>query len=274
MESSMESSAGRRWRGGISDRFSNISNLTGLLTKHEMEWRVPPSLLMQLTANYNELQTLINKCHTPLVSPIDREWRNTLLKSTVSFCLLRVKAWAYGAFSDDVMTADDIHQLGFLLPGEQGGHHERSKATNAIAEVKVKVINEDFIRVVIDQSAGKNAAQVKHGWPTGVKYALIVIISANDGKTEVCRQLTTRLHNNLQMPVGSHGKQFIIKASFLKHVDDEPLFGAEETFSMPLTTEDLIPNKLSHTEAEKHLLEIERLRLEVERLQAIINKNQ
>jgi multidrug efflux pump subunit AcrB len=33
------------------------------------------------------------------------------------------------------------------------------------------------------------------------------------------------------MPDGSHGKQFIVKASFLKHGDDEP------TFSMPLTTE-------------------------------------
>jgi hypothetical protein len=35
------------------------------------------------------------------------------------------------------------------------------------------------------------------------------------------------------------GRQFIIKASFLKHVNDEPRFGNEPTFSMPLTTEDL-----------------------------------
>jgi hypothetical protein len=41
------------------------------------------------------------------------------------------------------------------------------------------------------------------------------------------------------MPDGSHGKQFIIKASFLRHVNDEPRFGNEPTFSIPLTTEDL-----------------------------------
>jgi hypothetical protein len=41
------------------------------------------------------------------------------------------------------------------------------------------------------------------------------------------------------MPDGSYGKQFIIKSSFLKHVDDEPHFGNKPKFSMPLMTEDL-----------------------------------
>jgi hypothetical protein len=75
--------------------------------------------------------------------------------------------------------------------------------------------------VVIDRSAGENAAQVVHGWPSGVKHALIVI-TAVDGRKEVYRQLTTRLHNDIRMPDGSHGKQFILKAAFLKHVDDKP----------------------------------------------------
>jgi hypothetical protein len=92
-----------------------------------------------------------------------------------------------------------VHLLGFLLPGESGGHRDRTEATDVTAEVKVSVVNEDFIRVVIDQSAGENAAQVAHGWPPGVRNALIVITAA-DGKTEVYRQLTTRLHNDIQMP--------------------------------------------------------------------------
>ncbi|MDR1223105.1 MAG: hypothetical protein LBL07_09570 [Tannerella sp.] len=42
---------------------------------------------------------------------------------------------------------------------------DRTEATDIVAEVKVKVVNEDFIRVVVDRSAGENAAQVAHGWP-------------------------------------------------------------------------------------------------------------
>jgi hypothetical protein len=132
----------------------------------------------------------------------------------------------------------------------------------------VKVLNGDFIRVVVDQSSDENAGPVLHGWPTGVKHALIVIVAA-DGKTEVYRQMTTHLHNDIQMPEGSHGKQFIIKAAFLKHVDDEPKFGNEPTFSMPLTTEDLAAalDKQHHEEFEEQLKVIEHQRLEIERLQ-------
>jgi hypothetical protein len=170
------------------------------------------------------------------------------------------------------MTADDVQLLGFLQPGETGGRHRRTEATDVVAEVKVKVINEDFIRVVIDQSAGENAAQVVHGWPDGVKNALTVITSA-DGKTEVYRQVTSRLHNDIRMPDGSHGKQFIIKAAFLRHVDDEPRFGNEPTFSMPLTTEDLAAalDRQHHEEFEAQLQEVERQRQEIERLQAELN---
>jgi hypothetical protein len=170
------------------------------------------------------------------------------------------------------MTADDVHLLGFLLPGETGGYHDRTEATDVTAEVKVKVVNEDFIRAVVDQSAGENAAQVVHGWPAGVKNALIVITSA-DRKTEVYRQVTSRLHNDIRMPDGSHGKQFIIKAAFLKHVDDEPRFGNEPTFSMPLTTEDLAAalDRQHHEEFEAQIREVERQRQEIERLQEELN---
>jgi hypothetical protein len=191
------------------------------------------------------------------------------LKSTVGLCLLRVKIWAYAAYAAGELTADEVHLLGFLLPGETGGHHARAEATDVVAEVKVTVINADFIRVVIDQSAGENAAQVAHGWPAGVRNAMIVITAA-DGKTEVYRQLTTRLHNDIRMPEGSHGKQFIIKAAFLKHVNDEPRFGNEPTFSMPLTTEDLVAalDKQHHEEFEAQSQEVERQRQEIARLKA------
>jgi hypothetical protein len=105
-----------------------------------------------------------------------------------------------------------------------------------------------------------------------VRHALIVI-TASDGVTEVHRQITTRLHNDIRMPDGSHGKQFIAKASFLRHVDDEPRFGNQPTFSMPLTTEDLAAalDHQHHEDYEAHVREVERQRQEIERLQAELN---
>jgi hypothetical protein len=262
----------RQWHGGIDDQFSNIDNLVNVATEHQPAWAMPPDLLAELTANRHQLQALINKCRTTAASTADRVHRNTLLKSTVGLCLLQVKLWAYGQYAAGALTADDVHLLGFLLPGESGGHHGRTEATDITAEVKVKVINEDFIRVVIDQSAGENAAQVVHGWPTGIRLALIVITAA-DGKTEVIRHTTTHLHNDVRMPEGSHGKQFIVKAAFLKHTDDEPRFGNEPTFSMPLTTEDLAAalDRQHHEDFEAQIRETERHRLEIERLQAELN---
>ena len=253
----------RKWHGSIDDQFSNIANLVDVVTAHQPAWVIPPDLLAQLTANRDQLQALINKCRSTSGSTVDRNLRNSLLKSTVGLCLLDARVWAYGQFTAGVITADDVHQLGFLLPGEHGGRHVRAETTDITAEVTVRIINEDNIRVVIDQAGGENAALVAHGWPHGVKQALIVIIAA-DGVTEVLRQMTTRLHTDIRMPDGSHGKQFIIKASFLRHVNDEPRFGNQPTFSMPLTTEDLAAalDRQHHEDYEAQLREVERHRQE------------
>ncbi|MDR2359517.1 MAG: hypothetical protein LBD87_06955 [Prevotellaceae bacterium] len=265
----------RSWHGSIDDQFTAIDNLVKLIQQHQPGWDLPVDQLTELSAHRDELRFLIPQCRSTSGSKDDRNRRNSLLKLTVGLCLLQVRVWAYKAYTTGVLTADDVHQLGFLLPGESGGHHDRTEATDITAEVKVKVINEDFIRVIIDQSAGENAALVVHGWPPGVKNALIVI-TANDGKTEVYRELTTRLHNDIRLPNGSHGKQFIIKAAFLKHVNDEPRFGNEPTFSMPLTTEDLAAalDRQHHEDFEEQLREVERQRQEIERLQTELASKQ
>ncbi|MDR2041885.1 MAG: hypothetical protein LBP98_06150 [Tannerella sp.] len=259
----------RRWHGTIDDQFDNIDNLVTVLQSHQTQWTVPQPMLQQLTDSRNLLATLIPKCRSNYGSAADRTQRNSLLKSTVGLSLTQVKSWAYMQHYAGVLTADDVHLLGFLLPGEAGGHHSRKEATDVLAEVKVTIVNADFIHVVVDQSGGENAALVAHGWPPGVRQAVIVIMSA-DGRTEVLRQLTTRLHNDIQMPEGSHGKQFLIKAAFLKHVNDTPKFGSEPTFSMPLTTEDLAAtlDRQHHEEFEAQLREVERHRLETEQLRS------
>jgi hypothetical protein len=90
----------------------------------------------------------------------------------------------------------------------------------------------------------------------------------SDGVTEIHRQFTTHLHNDVRMPEGSHGKQFIAKAAFLKHIDDEPRFGNQTIFSIPITTEDILAAKdRRHDEdLEAQQREMERQRQEIERL--------
>jgi hypothetical protein len=257
----------RRWHGTIDDQFNNIDNIFSLFTAHMTQWSVPQALMQQLTDNHSLLAVLIPKCRSNQGSAADRTLRNSLLKITVGLCLTQIRAWVYTQYYAGVMTLDDVHLLGFFVPGEGGGHRERTEASDVLAEVKVTVLNADFIRVVVDQASGENAALVVHGWPQGVHHTLIVIMAA-DAKTEVLRLHTSHMHNDIRMPDGSHGNQFLIKAAFLKHVDDEPRFGAEPTFSMPLTTEDLIHaiDRQDHENFEAQLRQVEQHRQEVEQL--------
>ncbi|MDR0603271.1 MAG: hypothetical protein LBG80_03095 [Bacteroidales bacterium] len=225
----------KRWHGSIGDRFSCINNLINVYVDNG--W-TKPIHFQQLVTYRDELQKLINRCDTPAASAIDRQERNSKLKAAVNLCLKEVKMYTFGLYANEQITAVDVHELGFLLPGEQSGHRSRKEPTDIIAEVKVETLNEDYVRVVIDQSAAENAGPVLHGWPKGVKNAVIVIM-ADDGVTEVVRHLTTKLHSDIRMPQGSHGKQFIIKAAFLRHIDDDPKFGNEPTFTMSMTTSDL-----------------------------------
>jgi hypothetical protein len=74
----------RKWHGSIDEQFGNIDNIVNLVTEHQPQWMMPPDLLMQLTDNHNQLQTLINKCRTNAASTADRTLRNSLPPSTVS----------------------------------------------------------------------------------------------------------------------------------------------------------------------------------------------
>jgi hypothetical protein len=85
--------------------------------------------------------------------------------------------------------------------------------------------------------------------------------------------MTSTLHSDVDMPAGSHGKQFAVKASFQKHVNDTPRFSNEVTFSMPLTTGDLIAelDRQHHEDYESQIRAVEQHRREVESLQAELN---
>jgi hypothetical protein len=258
----------RKWHGSINEQFERVDNLLRVVALHK-SWPVPAELMAELIANRDRLQELILKCRSSAGAPVDRQERNSLLKLTVGLCLLQARSWAYEMYSLGTITADDVHVMGFLLPTEHGGHHDRVEPTAAKPVVKVAVIGADRIRVQLDKSAGENAALVKRGWPPVVKFAEISIL-ADDGKTEIYRHTTTRLRNDIYLPDGSRGKQFLIKAAFLAHVDDRPDFEDGPTFSMPLKTEDLAAaiDQHHHEDYEEHMREVEHHRLDIERLQA------
>jgi uncharacterized protein with PhoU and TrkA domain len=261
--------AARRWHASIAEQMSNIAAFLNYVAGHK-EWPVPATLIPTVSANYAELQKLIEKCRTNQGTLADRTMRNALLKATVGLCLKRGRAWAYEMVEDGTMSVEDVHLLGFLLVGETAGHHDRVEPTDARTETKATVLNADFIEVVIDRSIGENAARVVSGWPRGVRTALIVITSL-DGKEEIYRHMTTRLHNRIKLPAGSHGKQFMVTSAFLRHVDDEPLFGTEAVVSMPYTDADLhaLLDRQHHEEFEENLRAVELHRQDLERLEAL-----
>jgi hypothetical protein len=257
-----------RWHGSIDDQYGNIGNLLTTIDTYT-GWTKPTAVLKIVGEHYTDLGVLIPKCRSSQGLAIDKINRNGLLKTTVGLCVGDVKFSVYDGYDSRLLTAGQVHQLGFLLPGELGGYHPRVEPTAVLAESKVRVLNEDNIRVVIDQSADENAARVHHGWPTGVRNAVIVLIAVSDN-TEVVRKLTTHLYNDIRMPEGSRGQQFIVKSAFLRHIDDEPRFGNEPTFSMPLTTEDLAAalDRQHHEDFEEHIRIVEDQRREIERLRA------
>jgi hypothetical protein len=264
--------AAARWYGGIDAKYTNIKNLVGVLKEKQTDWSVPQPMYTDLLANSERLADLIPLCKSTAASTDDRNLRNTILKATVTACRQQVKMWVYGQYYEGVITKDDIHRLGFLIPGETSGHKDRSGAVDVVPEVKIRVLSPDAVKIIIDQAAGENVARVVSGWPPGVKYAIIVITSVDDNR-EIVRQVTTTLYNDFDLPEGSHGKQFSARASFLKHVNDTPRFSNEVTFSMPLTTGDMIAelDRQHHEDYESQIRELERQRREIERLQAELN---
>jgi hypothetical protein len=253
-------SRARKWHGNIDEQFQNIKDLHDVLANAKPAWDVPTGLVPELKGHITSLQTLIDKCNGASATQRDRTDRNSELKTTVSLCIVQIKFWAYGAYALGHLTTDDIHSMGFLLPGERGGHRARAEANVVQAEVKASVLSASSVRIVVDQAADKNAGQVAHGWPTGIKHVLIAITTDN-GKTEVYRGITSRLHNKIDIPEGFAGKMFIVKAAFLKHTNDKPEFLAETTFTMPFTFDDLAKMIEQQHEAdlEEHRLEVERL---------------
>jgi hypothetical protein len=229
----------RQWHRIGLPQMVNISNVLEMLTKHKDEWQVPKAYLDELSESYRKLQELFNKCSQLIGSSADRLVRNSLLKSTVVFCRTKIKAWAFSQYYAGVLTADDVHLMGFLLPGEIGGYRARKEPTKATAHTRAFVTHMDNILVLIDHAYKESAAHVKHGWPPGVHMAVIVITTP-DGQTEIYNKITSRLHTPVTLPKSTRGKELIVKAAFLQHVGDTPKFAeSQPVVSMPLTLEDL-----------------------------------
>jgi hypothetical protein len=255
----------RKWHGRVDEQFANIDNLLKVIKAHK-DWEIDPDTMSALERNRDLLRELNAKCSAGEASPKDHRDRNSLLKSTVAYCLRRMKMWAYALYSDGYMTITDLHDLHFLIPGETAGRRPRSEDTKELPDTKVKIINMVKIEVILDQSNTENAALIRHGWPKGVKFGLIVILSA-DGKTEIIRQMTPRLRTEIELPADARGKMFIAKTAFLKHVDDSPTFGSQQVvFTMPQTSEDLgaVLGKQFHEEFEEDIRTVEDHRRDVE----------
>jgi hypothetical protein len=260
----------RQWHGSISQKQNNITILLLILKEQKEAWNVPEEFITKLDDYSTQLDQVIAKCHSVEASSADRGRRNELLAMAVKMCTTLIKSWAHHQHFSGVLSAHEVHMLGFFVPGETSGYRARKIPTHATAEVKVDVTHLDNICVVLDHAADSNAARTKGAWPKGVHNAVIVILTA-DGSTEVHRQMTTRVHTHIELPKSTRGHQLIAKAAFLQHVDDVPRFSKiEPMFSMPLSVEDLAAtlDDQYQQERDERARELERYEKEINRLRA------
>jgi hypothetical protein len=259
----------RGWHGSILEQMNCIRALLHGLVARQSTVSVPNDYITLLDTNLKKIEKLVAKSGEGDITAKERRSRNTALKTTVAFSLHTIRVWVFGQYADGNLTIDDVHDLGFLLPGEMSGHHSKTDPTDIIADVKPLIITADMFRAIIDQAAFKNAGPVVHGWPHGVRTAALQIL-ADDGVTEIKRLMTTRLHTDIEMPADCHGKQYVVKAAFLKHVDDTPRWSAGASFTMPKDTADLarVLDQQHYEDFEESLRTVERHRQDVERLHA------
>jgi hypothetical protein len=259
----------RGWHISITTQTANIQTLYDGLIARESTVPTPLAYKERLAKACAKLSEDAAKSAAGNLTPNERHERNALLKATVAFCLHVVRPWVYGEYSQERLTAEEVHELGFLLPGETGGNHGLSEATDVMIEVKTVIVSGNIVRVIFDQASTKNAGPVLRGWAPGTRMARLVIYAV-DGHTEVVNMMTTHLHNDIVLPEDCHGKQFLVRATFLKHVNDEPRWSNEVTFSMPKTTGDLarVIDQQHYEEYEESLREVERHRQEIEKLHA------
>jgi hypothetical protein len=256
----------KRWHGPIDDRAAAIYQMVGVLNANVTRWMQPGDLRTFCTTFPAKLEAVLKVCSSRESSRASRADRDELLNQAVAYSLGFVRMWAYGEFAAGSMTSKDLHALGFLVPGETSKHRARAEVNDVRPETKIRIYSEGKIMVVIDQAIDKNAAEVHHGWPTGVHMALISIFE-QDGKTEVYHKMTTHLHTRIEMPEDSHGKIFLAKAAFLKHVDDTPDFGTQITFEMPRTTQDLLIalDNQHQEDVEQHRKDVEAMEKEMKK---------
>jgi hypothetical protein len=251
----------RRWHGTAAAKYANILQLVTIVKANQERWKMPEELYDTLIANQYQIGELISLCKTSFGSKNDRMRRNTLIRDTVFMCRFYVKMWAYGKFTEGVMTALEVQRLGFLMPGENGGRHKRKLPTDRKPHVAVATLGSDHININIFNT--NDEVIVRHGWPEGVRNAVFVV-QTPDGKREILRQFTTKRHNTVHIPDGYHGQQLTIRAAFLKHVGDDPLFGPLAYFTLPIETSDLLQSI-----NQKYVDEIEALKKELERVKKV-----
>jgi hypothetical protein len=231
----------KNWHGSMDAQFTNIENMFSVLKSLQSTWKAPKKMMVVLEEKVPELDKIIKKCRGRNAGLVDFDMRRSLIKELVHFSLETVRYVVFGAYAMKEITIHDVHRMGFMLMSESGGARTRSKPNKVQAEAKVLVEDYSNINVVVDKSAHEEAGPATEGWPKGAN-AVKIVITDTHGK-EVLQMMSSRLHTQIRMPEGSRGKQFVLRAAFLRHLDDDPVYSSEVTFTMPLMIRDIRPEE-------------------------------
>jgi hypothetical protein len=231
----------KNWHGSLDAQFTNIENLYSGLQALQPTWGVPMQLMTVLADKVPLLEKAVMKCRERNAGPVDFDIRRSLTKELVDFSLDTARNIVFGAYGQKEITIHDVHRLGFMLMSESGGAHGRAIPNKVQAEAKVQVMDYSNINLVVDKASHEDAGPVTEGWPEGAK-TVKVLISDIHGK-EVLQLMSAHLHTQIHLPDWVRGKQLVLRAAFLKHVDDEPVYSNEVTFTMPLMIRDITPEQ-------------------------------
>jgi hypothetical protein len=194
-------------------------------------------MVTTVTGWYTTLLALQQQADAPDANNIVRGYRKKKFKEMLMYVLGEVRAWAISATAvTKKMSLEDLNDLGFALPGQFGGHHDRKAPYDGIAEVNAKVDAMDSILITVDNAENKLGNRTKGSKPENIRIVLYTVADENGEPIEHI----INTHSQIQVKVDSkyRGHILFVRAAFLAHPNDLPNFNEPVIVSMPRDVQD------------------------------------
>jgi hypothetical protein len=226
------------WHKSITEKMHCLTNLDNKLTLDGEYWGMDPAVLTQNHALYVQIEPYYTLYLSGDARNSELVIFRRLLGEDVEYALDVVKPDAIGRCGVGAMDISDLNSLGFLMPNQGKGRHERSGENEIVPETNAKVTAIDTVMVTVDNALDKHGNRTKGSKPKGVKQILIVL--QDEKGVEIFNKMFTKTQVYIDIDQKYRGEIILVRAAFLKHVDDTPHFGEPVAVSMPKDIADIL----------------------------------